>query len=151
MIRVMFLDFDGVLASFDYIRITSLLKEKYPDKHGYSFDPRCVKNLRWVLEECPGTKIVISSTWKGAGIDNLMDMWKVRNLPGEIIGITPDLVEKRGKEIAAWLSENPVDNYVIVDDDTDMLDVQMDNFVKTDPMFGLTVDDCNKIIKILGR
>lgn len=87
------------------------------------------------------------------GLEKLLDMWKTRNLPGEIIGITPELPEKRGKEIAAWLSKypNPVERYVIIDDDTDMLEDQMANFVKTDPMFGLTVDDCNKIIKILGR
>lgn len=150
--KVMFLDIDGVLASYDYIRITSLLKEKYPDKHGYSFDPRCVKVLRWLLEECPEVKIVITSTWKGMGLTKLLDMWKTRGLPGEVIGVTPELPGKRGKEIAAWLSKypNPVDEYVIVDDDTDMLEGQLSNFVKTDPMFGLTVDDCNKVIKILN-
>jgi hypothetical protein len=151
MIRVMFLDFDGVLASYDYIRVTALLKEKNPDKYGYSFDPRCVKVLKWILEECPEVKIVVTSTWKGIGLLNLLDMWKIRDLPGEIIGITPELPGKRGKEIAAWLAKSldPVEKYVIIDDDTDMLEDQKPYFVKTDPMFGLTIDDCNKVIKIL--
>lgn len=146
----MFLDFDGVLASYDYIRVTALLGEDHPDKYGYSFDPRCVKNLQLILKECPDVKIIISSTWKSMGLTKLLDMWKIRGLPGNIVDITPVYAENRGREIAVWLSRNPVDDYVIIDDDSDMLKEQLDNFVKTDPKFGLTVDDCKKVIKILN-
>lgn len=37
----------------------------------------------------------------------------------------------RGHEIKNWLEKNPVDNYVILDDDEDMLEEQLNNFVLT--------------------
>lgn len=154
--RIIFLDIDGVLASFDYLRIISHLKEKNPDRYGYAFDLRCVKNLQWILNECPDVKIVISSSWKSMKINKLLDMWKIRDLPGEIIDITPDLLRtkiesSRGDEIQEWLSKHSeVKSYVIIDDDSDMLLHQMDRFVKTDPIIGLTVKDSEKAIKILN-
>jgi hypothetical protein len=35
------------------------------------------------------------------------------------------------------------------DDDTDMLEEQQENFVRTDCQVGLTVEDCQKVINIL--
>jgi len=153
--RIIFLDIDGVLASFDYLRIISHLKEKNPDKYGYAFDLRCVKNLQWILNECPDVKIVISSSWKFMKLHNLLDMWKIRELPGEIIDVTPDLLHtpietSRGMEIDEWLSKHPeVERYVIIDDDSDMLESQLNNFIKTNPTYGLTVEDSVKVIQIL--
>jgi hypothetical protein len=101
-------------------------------------------------------------------------MWKSRNYPGEIIDITPfefevvkdgrcefyDLVD-RGHEIQMWLDNNKVDNYVILDDDNDMLPSQINNFVRTsnnsdhpdciDIGYGLTRICAEKAIKILNR
>ncbi len=65
-------------------------------------------------------------------------MWKHRNLPGEVIDITPDLGfndddSVRGNEIKSWLEKNIdiVETYCIIDDDEDMLSEQLNNFVKT--------------------
>lgn len=74
----------------------------------------------------------------------------------------------RGKEIDVWLSQHGywcprlydelkpntgiiVENYVIFDDDCDMLLSQKDNFVKTDTYKGVSRKDINKAIKILTR
>ena len=154
--KVIFLDIDGVLASFDYIRVTHLLKEKNPDKYGYGFDPRCIKNLEFILREHPDAKIVIASSWKSMGYVNILDMWVVRNFPGEVIGMTPDLLRtakssSRGAEIEEWLnnSEEDIEGYVILDDDSNVLMSQLNHFVKTDPMFGLSVEDVWKADRIL--
>jgi hypothetical protein len=99
-----------------------------------------------------------------------MDMWDFRNLPGEVIGITPNLTygrgfsdhTPRGVEIQQWLDEHPdVTNYVILDDDSDMLEHQMKNFVVTfdnvdhpdsvDIGYGLTKICAEKAIEILNR
>lgn len=155
--KIIFLDIDGVLASLEYIRILSLLENPNPDIYGYSFDPRCVKNLKYIFKKIPDVKIIISSSWKSMGEKRFRDMWKYRNLPGEIIGFTPDLFKttidsSRGLEIQKWIDESNViiENYIIIDDDDDMLDSQKNNFIKIDGKFGLTVDDSLRIIKLLN-
>ena len=72
----------------------------------------------------------------------------------------------RGVEIKQWIdthihSENGknwnykdigVDfNYVILDDDSDMLLEQAEHFVKTDTLLGLSKDDVERAIKILNQ
>jgi hypothetical protein len=147
--KIIFLDIDGVIASLDHIRITSLLEEDNPDKYGYAFDPRCVKNLQYIIKQT-NAKLIISSSWKSMGKEALLTMWKMRELPGEIIGTTPDLLRgSRGMEIQVWIDTNDVTKFVIIDDDIDMLDSQSPYFVKTNPIVGLTVEDSIKVITIL--
>ena len=56
----------------------------------------------------------------------------------------------RGLEILSWLENNPhVKNYVILDDDSDMLYWQRKNFVKTNTEFGIQQLDKFKAIRIL--
>lgn len=161
--KVLFLDIDGVLASLDWLWATQGLKESNPDRYGYSFDPRCVKNLKYLFLTFPKLKIVISSSWKQDGLDNIKGMWKLRELPGEVIDITPKLNKKighpnkyktpsRGEEIQAWLCLHPeVHNYVILDDDVDMLSNQKSRFVNTNSEFGVTAKDIFKVITIFNR
>ena len=147
--KIIFLDIDGVIASLDHIRIASLLEEGNPDKYGYAFDPRCVKNLQYIIKQT-NAKLIISSSWKSMGKEALLTMWKMRELPGEIIGTTPDLLRgSRGMEIQVWIDINDVTKFVIIDDDIDMLDSQLPYFVKTNPIVGLTVEDSIKVITIL--
>lgn len=160
--KIIFLDIDGVLNL------------KYPghDKYGRLFHPHFIDNLRTILE-ATGAKIVMSSSWKINGIDWLRDMWKDRNLPGEIVDITPDLYYEysvlrddddycRGDEIKQWLDNNSnITSYVIIDDDTDMLEEQKKYFVRTsknrlhpdciDVGYGLTKICAEKAIEILNN
>lgn len=56
----------------------------------------------------------------------------------------------RGYEIQEYLDEHSnISNYVIIDDDSDMLEYQMTNFLQTDFRIGLTKNDYPKIKKIL--
>lgn len=130
--KTIFLDIDGVL-NVDY---------EDRDQFGHIFRDEYVQNLKEIIEKT-GAKIVISSTWKDKGIERMLDLWKERNLPGEIIDITPDCVDvceatnivyydqvKRGHEIKLWLERHPeVTQYVILDDIQDFLDEQQDYFV----------------------
>lgn len=155
--KVIFLDIDGVLNVIP----------KTIDKWGAYFGPEdhFVKNLKTLIDQT-GAKIVISSTWRMSGLQYMKDMWADRNLPGEIIGITPNHMMKtgttlqRGKEIDEWLSKNDVQNYVILDDDCDMEKHQMKNFVRTfknfkdedsvDMGYGLTNNCTKRAIEILN-
>ena len=130
--KTIFLDIDGVL-NVDY-------DDK--DQFGHIFRDEYVQNLKEIIEKT-GAKIVISSTWKDKGIERMLALWKERNLPGEIIDVTPDCVDvcestnivyydqvKRGHEVKLWLDRHPeVTQYVILDDIQDFLDEQQDYFV----------------------
>lgn len=101
-------------------------------------------------------KIVVSSTWR------MHDNWKSRILTAlriadqhgitqdDIIGKTPVLNSTRGAEINFWL-ENHTDeevDFIILDDDSDMLESQMSRFIKCDINEGLGVAQWNEIAKI---
>ena len=61
--KIIFLDFDGVMDTAYYDHV--LAKEGKPgnDKYGTIFDPYCVQNLKRIIDET-GAKIVVSSSWK---------------------------------------------------------------------------------------
>jgi hypothetical protein len=58
---------------------------------------------------------------------------------GTFVGITGRGFGMRGEEIQQWLDKNPeVEDYAILDDDSDMLPEQMDKFYHCDGYFGLS-------------
>jgi hypothetical protein len=95
-------------------------------------------------------------------------MWKIRNLPGTILDITPNTVSDemllnanldemelgvcRGNEIKEWLSKHKgeVSNYVIIDDFDDLLPEQEVHAVLTDTLIGISEFDADKAIMILN-
>lgn len=153
--KIIFLDIDGVLNVIPQGR----------DEYGGKFHSHFMDNLKYIIEQT-NAKLVISSTWRGRGIEYMQQMWKDRNLAGEVIGITPHIaICERGKEIQWWLDNYPdrdqIESYCIIDDDTDMLESQMNNFVKTsgnedhpdciDIGYGLTKICSDKVIEILNK
>ena len=138
------------------------------DKYGYAFDPNSVANLKRIVEDT-GAEIVISSSWKCMGLSQMEDMWRDRNLPGRIIGITPNSVSDemllnadidsielfhiRGEEIKEWLMKHAkrVSSYAIIDDMDNMLPEQQSHFVQTNPEVGITEGDADTIITILNK
>jgi hypothetical protein len=149
--KVIFLDIDGVLNVIG----------KGRDEFGQCFHKHFEDNLKWIIEQT-GAKIVISSTWRMNGLSEMQRMWRHRNLAGEVISITPYINNrKRGKEIQSWIDSNEISSYVIIDDDTDMLSSQENNFVRTsdnidhpdcvDIGYGLTKKCAEKAVKILNR
>jgi len=175
--KVIFLDIDGVLnvevyivAFWDICKRINLARpeanllrlESIRDDYGNLFCPMATNRLAWIISATEA-KIVISSTWRMSGLTTMQDMWKHRELAGEVIDITPvnrnrvnDLSfnerNERGHEIKQWLTAHPeVEQYVIFDDDDDMLPEQLDNFIQTDEVYGITLKDAEKAIKILTQ
>ena len=163
MNKIIFLDIDGVLN----------MLSKQSDQYGALFEKRYVDNLAEIVEKT-GAKIVISSSWRTLGIEHMRNMWKHRNLPGEIVDITPDLADfklvgetklwvspERGKEINAWLDKNPTKDFIILDDEESFSDENLkDRFLKTSGNifdkdsymgFGLINSIKEKAIKILNN
>jgi hydroxymethylpyrimidine pyrophosphatase-like HAD family hydrolase len=149
MIKVLFLDIDGVLNT-DRQQWHCQMNCITPiDEFGYEFDHKAVDNLATILEET-GAEIVISSSWKFLGLQTLQKMWEDRKLPGTILDITPD-GKSKGWEIDEWLMEceSQVNRYAIIDDENDILPKQLNHFVQTNSQFGITCKDAERVITIL--
>jgi hypothetical protein len=176
--KIIFLDFDGVLNSDKWAKTRQGkysmddIRIHYPH---YEIDPDAVERLNKIIR-ATNAKVVVSSTWRhGRTIEQLFQILKLHNFEGEIIDVTKDLGGKngytipRGCEIEQWLESNDfrrinwslsrqlqkkekskVENYIILDDDTDMLLNQKEHFINTSWMFGLTEEDVEESIKILN-
>jgi len=158
--NIIFLDIDGVLNTHNH-----LVKQVEQDSINsyqaqFNFCPESLANLKQIVEETDA-KIVVSSTWRISYRcvydDPHRKFWKaiIKNLASigihkRIIGITPSLKDTRirGEEIKAWLSNHQVDNFVIIDDDSDMSDL-MNHLAKCNWCDGITEEVRDKAIKIL--
>ena len=176
-VDIIFLDIDGVINVYD--REENL--KTYRDEYGHLFSKKCVARLRSIIEKT-GAKIVISSVWRYGGLKKMQDMWKYRDLPGEVIGVTPSYrtisrsdwhdanpvnMKKvntesvpRGLEVKMWLdkirrmpehnSKIKVKNYVIIDDDCDMLYEQRNRFIKCHNRIGINSQVEKKCLDMFG-
>ena len=150
MEKIIFLDIDGVINTFEY--------PSEIDKYGVTFDPLCIKHLETILVKT-NAKIVISSTWRiKYGLQGMKDIWKYRNILGDIIDITPILNnvnewDQRGLEISKWLKYNcNIESYVILDDAMVGIDNFFpENYVRCDGDIGITKNEVNKCINILNN
>ncbi len=142
----------------------SLADYKTPDSH-YTFEwqfnrlveETCPQKWKWLSEWCneTDTKICISSTWKHhfgiKGYVSTPEKWedalvKLGFKEGTYVGITGDRRTLRGDEIKDWLDKHPeVEDYAILDDDSDMLPEQFIKFHHTDPWFGLNPNHLYRI------
>jgi hypothetical protein len=159
--KIIFLDIDGVLNSqLWYVKTKGSRKRDDLDTEAIGF-------LNNLIEKT-GAKVVVSSTWRHSYTeDQLQDILDRNGFKGEVIGTTLDLRRGthgdcilRGNEILAWMKDHPAElgcayydykDYVILDDDSDMLFWQKDNFVQTDPYVGITPRIVFKARKILNR
>lgn len=163
MKKYLFLDFDGVLNHeifhkywYDKIQNGSATHKDKP-----KLCKNSVANLNSLCIDQPNLKIVISSTWRASGIDHCVNHLEQVGFQhtARIIDITPYSEDRiRGVEIHHWLKQNepkyrsdqPLD-YIIFDDDSDMLLWQATRFIQIDPYSGLTPNHVYKANRILNR
>ena len=151
--NVVFLDIDGVLNTpqnacerFDGWKKGTA---KSRDEFGQLFCPQACLNLEYLCHTA-NAKVVVSSTWRKKGLRHMQAMFEKRDISINVIDVTPIYNGlPRGEEIADWLRNNQVDNYVILDDDKDMLDEQFLNFVKTNFKDGFNWQCMVSALKIL--
>jgi hypothetical protein len=120
----------------------------------YDWDDQAVSRLKYVLDTTD-SKIMISSNWRNIKYPNKMrDLLKIRSLEkyyykdNDILGdaYNPNI---RHLEIEKALHDNPIDNYVILDDMKEMGTFYPNNSVITyDTM---NIRDMNECIRILKR
>lgn len=160
--KLVFLDIDGCITT---------------NKNYGRIDKNCLERLNKLKEL--NVEVVISSSW-GYDNGRTEKTLKGCGLELPIIGYTEHYYEDwicRGNEIEKWLiktfngmgtkfgvdfngipyyrkensSRNEDYEFVIFDDNTDMLLGQKDNFIQTSEETGITDEDIEKAIKILKR
>lgn len=169
--KVIFLDFDGVLNSENFAREQHQKgRRKLTMQHILGrdlsmaveqIDPEAIKVMNWLVAAADA-HVVISSTWRR--LWSMQELKEVLKFHGadwtdRIIDKTPMKMGyvPRGTEIKWWLENQeeagriggePVTSFVILDDDSDM-DPFMDRLVNTDPLVGITMDDAKAALGIL--
>jgi hypothetical protein len=137
--KIIFLDVDGVLNSWASLA------------HHIHLDSRCVILINTLLD-ITGAKLVLSSTWRmnersryslfvgGLSECCFHDDWR-----------TPVFNDQpRGDEIADWLSRNTVDQYIIIDDDSDFHEDQLPFHVQTEMKTGFGQRHFKQALELLG-
>lgn len=154
MRRIVFLDIDGVLNHEAWY-------EKTKGREG-DLDPDSIA----LLNQLDGAEIVISSSWGNHNGETEKQLQE-KGLKLPVVGETKKWHYKydwvcRGNEVEAWLVDTFGDvsrfrgkyghedyEYVILDDDSDMLLEQADNFINVSRWTGLTKEDIAKAKQIL--
>jgi hypothetical protein len=104
------------------------------------FDHRAVKYLNEILSKTEAN-IVISSSWRKIHtLDEIREQFKSQGIidVDRVVSMTGGSKDGiRGGEIQTWIDNNPCGNFVIIDDDSDMIHL-MDHLVLTRNATGLS-------------
>lgn len=146
-LKIIFLDFDGVLNSLS------------DDDQGLTLVPAKLDLVKRLVD-ATGAKIVLSTSWReywcpgpeqhnctGGFIDLLFQAHDL-----QILDKTPVLPEGREAEIKAWLDQHSqVENFAVLDDRLLAAEYLNDHFVKVSRHFGgLDATDIDRAISILN-
>jgi HAD domain in Swiss Army Knife RNA repair proteins len=178
--KVLFLDFDGVLNSHLF-----MLEECVQGRSGVTgLDPKAIAHVNYICGKT-GAVVVVSSSWRyGRTLGELKDILRKVGCTAVVRDATPlpheiangqlatafaeqgmDLTEEeakrtliiardRGYEIDAWLSVwskvEDIESFVVLDDDSDIVSHE-DRHVKTSFHVGLTSEHVPLALEILSR
>ena len=172
--KLLFLDFDGVLNSF---RPTNHQKDESflatwsakrtpttthtmsnPLRHLEDLDMDAVAKVNHIVTTS-GCKVVVSSTWRTVySAEDLQWLLEGAGFTGEVIGITKDFSSRprlsqyisgvRGDEIKAYVeASSGIESYVVLDDHDDVGSIG-DRWVRVSNSVGLTDADVEKVLKL---
>lgn len=142
--KILFLDIDGVLNSTKTAMAHGGFPLNFAQKQ--AFDQAAIGLLHRLCDSNDDVKIVLSSTWRL----HYTAEQAAAALELPIIDRTPLLHGPRGYEISAWLGAHPeITEYVILDDNNDMLDMQRPRFVRTDGDEGMSLANFREVCRIL--
>lgn len=160
---IVFLDFDGVLNHVEWYRV----RGPSPGFDG----PWTAAHVRWCFDPATaprvnrltaaGARIVVSSTWRKGGLEEMRAILRLLGVTGDVIDITPDMSVKsgsiyvnyarnRGAEIQAWLDANGNPGPIVILDDCDDMGPLLDRLVQTDDRTGLLDEHIERALAMLG-
>ena len=150
--KVIFLDFDGVLNSEKYLRKVG--------GHGVAIDPTRMELLKQIVLET-GAKIVLSTSWRAHWSKLPEERDPIGNIIEQIFeshGLalwdkTPQMQGRRETHLKSFLDMHPeVESFVVLDDMLLYADYLKGHIVKTAGYLdGLDEADVKKAIEILGN
>ena len=146
--KIIFLDFDGVLA----IDNPGLSDAHERDKYGTIFSHHCVDCLRQIIDDT-SARIVITSSWTNyLSLRKIKRMWRYRNLPGMVVDTIRNDGMDRSIKIDNWLIRYNITNYVIIDDmDSRQFDEHLQGrLITVNTRFGLSLIEVNEVCKLLN-
>ena len=168
--KVIFLDIDGVLNSEEYAQRWHKEHLEQIGQHIWA-DKKAVDRLIGLIQKS-GCYIILSSSWRRYNLHDtilaLSEYPSLERILPYLIGITPhrwsygcrgDEIKRLMDDWEGWIKtglvsekckDDRIDNYVILDDDNDMLDEQKEHFIHVDWVVGLQDSDVEKCLKILG-
>jgi hypothetical protein len=150
-LSIIFLDIDGVLCTTraHLAYATGLFMRHY--------DPTSTRLLARLCRETEA-KLVLSSTWRLSFDMHHMDALLMNagfdDVPWHQNWRTPDLKfeRSRGEEINLWMERHGTpEHYVILDDDSDMLEAQKARFIQTDTHEGFGFKEYERARLLLGN
>lgn len=157
--RILFLDFDGVLNNGRNWGENALPCAVCARESGRCwFDSEAVRRTNVVLART-GAKIVVSSSWRlGRTIDELRELLYGHGITNESVidstqhpfELEPGRWSRRGHEIARWVERCgvKVESFAIVDDDADMVHLTP-RLVRTDFETGLLDEHVEQLCALL--
>lgn len=145
---LIFLDIDGVVNNAETID-----KVAHP-RFGYKctgMDPELVCRLNSLVGQ---GEWILSSTWRKIfTLEQMNKMMKARGFLGELVGHTSWSFSHtpRGHEIGDYLMlhQHEIENYVILDDDDEGMELHLEHFVQTVESIGLTEENVLQALDIL--
>jgi hypothetical protein len=155
--KIIFLDIDGVLVTWESLRIWGL-SGPTKSRSGGMLDPKSVKVLNEIIEDT-GANIVISSSWRiGRTLEALKsDLTEGGVNCSTMIDFTPRRNDaKRGLEIQEWLNHYSFINktypekIVILDDEISDMDPFKHRVVQSNMVTGLTKQHQVRVLEILN-
>lgn len=142
-IKILFLDIDGVIC-------TSRAHQAYGSGTIIQpWDPTCCQMIKRLCI-ANGYKIVCTSTWRFD--PKVLDYFKKYDLLDLLYESwrTGGDRESRGEEIKDWMKYFNVSEYVIIDDDKDMLPDQLEHLIKTTFDDGFSAENLRKADELMG-
>lgn len=168
MLKLIFLDFDGVLNSNQYFNsyyYFNLLKENniqdaiedvFAKAPHFHIDPQAIELINQLVEQS-GAKVIVSSSWRKVfALDKINTMLGLRGANFQCVDITSFKFgyRYRGYDIKEYLSDLKQDKNIIpksfvIIDDIDEFSNYQPQFVQTSMTTGFTIDNLNRALKIL--
>jgi len=109
--QVIFLDLDGVMITHGS---ANFLDEEAGE---IGFNIKCVNVLNQILEQTDAEIVITSSLRRVYSLSDFDFMFKINKVIKSPISVTPHLPSRsRSQEIASFILENNVKNFVIFDD-----------------------------------